>query len=50
VSKDPELIARVNALGLISWDQRPDAFDATIHKQNTDLAPVLNSTADDAQH
>jgi tripartite-type tricarboxylate transporter receptor subunit TctC len=42
VSKDPALIARMNALGLIPQDQGPDGFDATIHKQITDLAPVLN--------
>ncbi len=42
VSKDPELIAKITGLGLISQDQGPDAFEATIHKQIVDLTPVLN--------
>jgi tripartite-type tricarboxylate transporter receptor subunit TctC len=45
VSKDPQLIARMNNLGLIPQDQGPDAFDAAIHKQITELAPVLNGIA-----
>lgn len=45
VSKDPQLIARMTGLGLISQDQTPDAFDATIHQQTTDLTPVLNGIA-----
>jgi tripartite-type tricarboxylate transporter receptor subunit TctC len=45
VSKDPQLKARMTGLGLISQDQGPDAFDATIHKQITDLTPVLNGIA-----
>jgi tripartite-type tricarboxylate transporter receptor subunit TctC len=43
VSKDPQLIARVTALGLIAQDQGPAAFDAAIHKQISDLTPVLDS-------
>ena len=42
VSKDPELIAKITGLGLISQDQGPDAFEAIIHKQVMDLTPVLN--------
>jgi tripartite-type tricarboxylate transporter receptor subunit TctC len=45
VSKDPQLIGRMTGLGLIPQDQGPDAFDATIHKQITDLTPVLNDIA-----
>jgi len=48
VSKDPELIARVNGLGLVSRVEGPDAFDTTIHRQITDLAPVLTGIANDA--
>jgi tripartite-type tricarboxylate transporter receptor subunit TctC len=43
VSKDPQLIAKVTALGLIPQDQGPAAFDAAIHKQISDLTPVLDS-------
>lgn len=42
VSRDPELIAKITGLGLISQDQGPDAFEATIRSQVTDLTPVLN--------
>ena len=42
VSRDPELIGKITGLGLISQDQGPDAFEATIHSQVTDLTPVLN--------
>jgi hypothetical protein len=35
----------MTGLGLISQDQAPDAFDATIHQQTTDLTPVLNGIA-----
>jgi tripartite-type tricarboxylate transporter receptor subunit TctC len=45
VSQDPLLIARMTGLGLIPQDEGPDAFDATIHKQITDLTPVLNDIA-----
>lgn len=45
VSKDPELIAKITGLGLISQDRGPDAFEATIHNQVTDLSPVLNGIA-----
>jgi tripartite-type tricarboxylate transporter receptor subunit TctC len=45
VSKDPQLIAKIAGLGLISQDQGPDAFEATIHNQVTDLSPVLNGIA-----
>ena len=45
VSKDPELIAKITGLGLISQDQGPDAFETTIHDQVTDLTPVLNGIA-----
>ena len=45
VSKDPQLKARMNSLGLIAQDQGPDAFDATIHDQITELTPVLNGIA-----
>ena len=45
VSKDPELIAKITGLGLISQDQGPDAFETTIHNQITDLTPVLNGIA-----
>lgn len=43
VSKDPELGGRIAALGLIAQDEGPEAFDTTIHKQITDLTPVLDS-------
>jgi len=45
VSKDPQLIAKITGLGLISQDQGPDKFEATIHNQVTDLSPVLNGIA-----
>jgi tripartite-type tricarboxylate transporter receptor subunit TctC len=45
VSQDPLLIARMTGLGLNPQDEGPDAFDATIHKQITDLTPVLNDIA-----
>jgi tripartite-type tricarboxylate transporter receptor subunit TctC len=45
VSKDPQLIAKIAGLGLISQDEGPDAFEATIHNQVTDLSPVLNGIA-----
>ena len=45
VSKDPQLIARITGLGLIPEDRGPDAFDAAIRKQITDLAPVLDEIA-----
>ncbi len=45
VSKDPQLIAKITGLGLISQDQGPDAFEATIRTQITDLTPVLNGIA-----
>lgn len=45
VSKDPQLTARISSLGLIPQDQGPEAFDATIHREMTDLAPVLNGIA-----
>ena len=35
VSRDPELIAKITGLGLISQDQGPDAFDATIQKSRS---------------
>lgn len=43
ITKDPQMIAKVASLGLISQDQGPAAFDATIHKQIGDLTPVLTS-------
>jgi tripartite-type tricarboxylate transporter receptor subunit TctC len=45
VSRDPELISKITGLGLISQDQGPDAFEATIQNQVTDLSPVLNGIA-----
>lgn len=45
VSKDPQLIAKIAGLGLISQDQGPDAFEATIRNQITDLSSVLKGIA-----
>lgn len=50
VSKDPQIIAKVTALGLISQDQGPAAFDATIHRQIADLTPVLDGIAKTIAH
>jgi len=45
VSKDPQLIVKITGLGLIPEDQEPEAFDAAIRKQITDLTPVLDEIA-----
>lgn len=45
VSKDPQLTAKITALGLIPQDRGPDAFDAAIHTQISELSPVLATIA-----
>lgn len=45
VSNDPQLSAKITGLGLVPEDRGPDAFDAAIRTQITDLTPALDSIA-----